>query len=822
MITRALLLLVLVLLAVHEAYSASGVQRSESFGGPHGTEFADEAVSGQSISSITISAGKRIDSVTLEITAPTAATFAHGGTGGTKNTLKLGVGEYITSMEAHWGKKRGQTRVFYLNFGTSAGNSVSAGTQTEEKGSVTAPEGYQLGGFFGQGGDEIDLLGAIWTSIEAVAEDSETLSEVYGGPHGVAFSDMSTVKFGQKLSSVTIRGEARIDAVTVQVAKPVESTWNHGGSGGEENVLALGSGEYINSMEVHWGKKSRRTHVFYLSFSTSEGNSVFAGTKTEDSATVTAPEGFQLGGLFGRAEDEVDQIGAIWTRMDVKPALLTDTMSTAWYGANIRNWVGPTIGDSKDTACYRKTLPFDSKGVCPLGYSKDDDNCVTQCPLSYPVECYAECIPQNDDCAVNILQKVASVIGVAFNAATGGVFKTIWNTFKTAKRVYMCASTVISVIKSLIFYLRYTQTTAPQGDVEQMLAVAYQTDVVLIDLPVAVATCLGIKVSPKVTNTGFVILIVENIVKQVITNGEEIIQSATNVIDLLTNTSALNASDTSVTELQDFMDANTSCGFELKQLTDRVIKSVNDIRNKTPDAAIDDMRVTMSESSLVLNDIPTVTNNCMKEMLVNKTHNAAFETRDLLRKTFGVIIDQLIEKSTTDMGKSVAEEEYMLEVANLGLTVLGGMDPTGIIWMASQFVQPICGPTSYIGEIDDGLLYDSLGLTTIDEAFEGSYGWWTKKGDGTVKLIFESTDTKDVTVVIHSGGDDFAEVDVTAGTTVEWESTVEKLQDKSLYLDRWRPGLLGLPGSGGGSLVMWIPRSAGGGLITMHVRINVS
>ncbi|KAG6609570.1 Myrosinase-binding protein [Phytophthora cinnamomi] len=68
----------------------------------------------------------------------------------------------------------------------------------------------------------------------------------------------------------------------------------------------------------------------------------------------------------------------------------------------------------------------------------------------------------------------------------------------------------------------------------------------------------------------------------------------------------------------------------------------------------------------------------------------------------------------------------MLEVANMGLTVLGGLDPTGIAYMTSQFVQPTCGPTSFISEVDDGSMYDALGtrarvgLSTVDEAFEGS------------------------------------------------------------------------------------------------------
>ncbi|KAG3098417.1 hypothetical protein PI125_g15337 [Phytophthora idaei] len=368
MILRALLLVLVV--AVYGTFSQD-VQLSESFGGPHGTEFSDEAsvVVGQTVGSITIRAGERVDGISLEVTGPKAATFSHGGTGGSGNTLTFAAGERITSMEAHWGKKSGRTRIFYLSFGTSAGNSVSGGSMTEDKNSVTAPEGFQLGGFFGRDGDEIDSLGAIWarieappaateppapvteapapskgapaadpsgsgappaestaaseasaegsaaaTSVEATGvasaagseappppgteapappaapsisvEDSVQLSESFGGPHGTEFSDEAAATSGQTVASITIR-----------------------------------AGEYITSMEAHWGKKSGRTRIFYLSFGTSAGNSVSAGTQTEDKDSVTASKGFQLGGFFGRDGDEIDTLGAIWTSIElVTPA----------------------------------------------------------------------------------------------------------------------------------------------------------------------------------------------------------------------------------------------------------------------------------------------------------------------------------------------------------------------------------------------------------------------------------------------------------------------------------------------------------------------
>ncbi|GMF22921.1 unnamed protein product [Phytophthora lilii] len=820
----------------------AGVELSDVFGGPHGSEFTDQpsASSGQTVGSITVRGANRVDGVSLTITAPKPLSFKHGGNGGTDNTLALAAGEYVTSMEAHWGQHDGHTRVFYLKFTTNKGNSVAGGSPTDEKGVVTAPDGYQLSGFFGRDGDEIDRLGAIWTSIKAiaatateapeVADEDIQLSTLFGGPHGTAFSDINTLVLQQTIGGVTIRCDKRIDAVTLHVTEPAEVYMVHGGRGGTDKTLTLSPGEYINSIEAHWDKKHDHTRVFYLNLGTNMGNSISGGSQTDNKGSATAPAGYQLSGFYGRAGDEIDQLGAIWTRIGARGVLLTDDMGTdvgsgsgsgfVTYSTSIRNWVGPTIGDPTDKACYRKTEDFDSHNICPLGYGKDDSDCITQCPMAYPVPCGDECLPQSGDCALDTLKKIFSVIAVALNVATDGVFGEILTTFKEVALVINCATNMIKVIKALLRYLTIIQQTGPTTD-QALLDAAYQSDAVVVDLPVAVCTCLGIPVPAGAKYASVVITIVENIVKEVITNGDEITSDTQAFMNFLKNNVTADTAQSKVEDLQDLLDSNSTCGWELKRLTDRVVSTVSDLRNAT-NAAVDDIRVTVSKSSLVLYDIPKVTNNCMGELLHNKTQEAAFETRDLIRKTFGVIIDQLVETGRTDMGKSVSSDDYMLNIADMGLSVLSTFDPTGLAYMAAQFIQPTCGPTSFIGEIDDGTLYEALGLKTVGDAFEGSYGTWTKSGDGVVNLIFESTDTKDVTVVVHSGGDQYAKVDVGAGDTVSWNCTIPELEDRTMYMDRWRPGLFGLPGTGGGSLLMWVPRSTEGGHIKMHVRINPS
>ncbi|ETK95946.1 hypothetical protein L915_01188 [Phytophthora nicotianae] len=152
----------------------NGVQLSETFGGPHGNKYSDlELVGpGQTVQAITIRSGERVNGVGLDITDTSGqkVNLYHGGRGGDKNTLTLGAGEYINAIEAHWGEKDSHTRIKYIRFNTTEGNTISGGNPTENIGVDTAPAGYQLGGFVGYSAKELDSVGAIWTSITPVSE----------------------------------------------------------------------------------------------------------------------------------------------------------------------------------------------------------------------------------------------------------------------------------------------------------------------------------------------------------------------------------------------------------------------------------------------------------------------------------------------------------------------------------------------------------------------------------------------------------------------------------------------------------------------------
>ncbi|EEY59749.1 uncharacterized protein PITG_22355 [Phytophthora infestans T30-4] len=383
-------------------------------------------------------------------------------------------------------------------------------------------------------------------------------------------------------------------------------------------------------MEIHVAKKLGSKH---LRLFTNRGNSVGAGSKTDESATVDAPEGYQFSGFFGRAGTEVYELGAIWTRINATHLYLTDDMGSEWYGKKMRNWVGPTIDES------------------------------------------------------------------------------------------------------------------------------------------------------------------------------------------------------TVVEIQDFLDSNTTCGFQLKTLTDRVSTTIQSIRNATPSATSEDIRVTMIRSSLVLTDVAFVTNNCMGEILRNKTTESAFQTRDLLRKTMGVIIDQLIETNTTNMGVSVAKDDATLESANLGLvpfeTVPAITTPDTRHGRPQGFADRVLATRKKAARVAKHTLFHHrqrmlpIHLETV-LFLKMNRRFWDAN---TVAAIVNAKKLWSLDKGGRWDGEHhskFAEVKVASRETVTWNATIAELQDKTLYLDRWRPDFIGIPGSDGGSLMLWVPRSSKGGHLALNVQINAS
>lgn len=148
------------------SYTLNSTLRASDFlGGPHGTAFndADDLPAAPAPRTLTLRGGARLDAVTL--THDGGTTLTHGGTGGTATSLTLATGEHLTSVKLTQGQKDGRTRIFSAAFTTDRSRTLSSGTATADGTTFTAPSGWQIVGFTGRGGDEVDKLGVLYAPI---------------------------------------------------------------------------------------------------------------------------------------------------------------------------------------------------------------------------------------------------------------------------------------------------------------------------------------------------------------------------------------------------------------------------------------------------------------------------------------------------------------------------------------------------------------------------------------------------------------------------------------------------------------------------------
>jgi hypothetical protein len=149
--------------AAPDAGPGSLVMQSEMVGGTQGGAFDDRGLvpAVPEVKSITLRSGDRLDSISLVLRDGT--TMTHGGTGGSEHKLELAEGEVVTYARLCTGEHDSSIRVFYARLGTSLGNEVAGGNETNACTNFTAPEGYQISALYGRSGLEVDALGFVYT-----------------------------------------------------------------------------------------------------------------------------------------------------------------------------------------------------------------------------------------------------------------------------------------------------------------------------------------------------------------------------------------------------------------------------------------------------------------------------------------------------------------------------------------------------------------------------------------------------------------------------------------------------------------------------------
>jgi endonuclease/exonuclease/phosphatase family metal-dependent hydrolase len=136
------------------------------------------------------------------------------------------------------------------------------------------------------------------------------LSDQFGGPHGTSFNDLPALPAAPQVRSLQLRGGSRLDQVALTLTDG--TVLRHGGNGGTARSLTLADGEHLTRVKLTTGQRSGRTRVFSAEFGTDRGAVLATGTPTASVVTYTAPTGWQIVGLHGRAGDEIDKLGVIY------------------------------------------------------------------------------------------------------------------------------------------------------------------------------------------------------------------------------------------------------------------------------------------------------------------------------------------------------------------------------------------------------------------------------------------------------------------------------------------------------------------------------
>ncbi|DAZ94950.1 TPA: hypothetical protein N0F65_000329 [Lagenidium giganteum] len=273
-----------------------------------------------------------------------------------------------------------------------------------------------------------------------------------------------------------------------------------------------------------------------------------------------------------------------------------------------------------------------------------------------------------------------------------------------------------------------------------------------------------------------------------------------------------------------------SCGIALTDAMRRLIELIAEINASLPGATKNKVRALVSASAIVTKELPNAALTCVgKEGKHSyqkhhskhnqKRNSESYQQRNKIIKLVSVLLEQVLDSTERD-GKPLSAGDFKDAIVSLGLNALASFDTTGLMNLVDQFAESLCDLPVMYGDIDDGPTDVALGMNTIDKAFDGSSGIWTFSGDGIVTIAFESLDFLPVTINVLSGGKQIDKVFVPIKKRIVYTKNLKDLQDRTLYLDRWRAGFAGVAGTGGGSLSIWVPHSSQGGHLAITAKIN--
>ncbi|KAE9111200.1 hypothetical protein PF007_g11558 [Phytophthora fragariae] len=181
-----------------------------------------------------------------------------------------------------------------------------------------------------------------------------------------------------------------------------------------------------------------------------------------------------------------------------------------------------------------------------------------------------------------------------------------------------CGQKLFTVVKNIVNYAEKLQTQFPNGTEEQIISLLNNSDIVIKDLPTAVSVCLGLDVPTDYLNLASeVVGVVKKVLTQAVEKGSSLLSvdtfmSFTSAVGAGTSVEALDEDDTST--LEKLISEGETCGTELQSIITKVTQAVADIKSADATSPASAIRLALSDTALFLTEIPTVTNNCIRNI----------------------------------------------------------------------------------------------------------------------------------------------------------------------------------------------------------------
>ncbi|KAG2776335.1 hypothetical protein Pcac1_g13195 [Phytophthora cactorum] len=264
-------------------------------------------------------------------------------------------------------------------------------------------------------------------------------------------------------------------------------------------------------------------------------------------------------------------------------------------------------------------------------------------PDGVPTRVWHGMRPQNSDCGLEVASKVSALAMAVLGTATFGVIGEMVKLGKKLTWAVKCTNQLLLVMRGIIRYVRNVKTEDPQTSQQKLLLMLYQTNNVVTDLPMVIYACMGKNIPSTLRLTQIVLATAQWMLLQALATtmtlsrpgqGSRAFMKGANFTE-----AAEEITEGEIASLETAMQQNSSCAGELEVFEESCLDDPSN-----------------DESDLVLYDVANSNNNCMQQLISESSVETAYKTREALRKTFGVIINDLVKSGKSDNGTSLDEK----------------------------------------------------------------------------------------------------------------------------------------------------------------------